>query len=149
MAYDPCAGHACDHCWICTNLGVCCGQVPNIKALMSPDHFGPPKDRTQEFLEAIAADAPHLSMAELIRLDIEVQTVYDATDDEQEDDGQPTLGLIHDEIYDSPRTDIALTLSLSASAMRQLPPGQEVELPQQADTEETISVRSKSNGEER
>lgn len=27
MNAHPCAGHSCDHCYICDHLGICCGSV--------------------------------------------------------------------------------------------------------------------------
>lgn len=96
-SHDPCAGHQCDHCWVCTNLGVCCAQVPHIKAIMSPDRFVRGKNREEEFKLAIAADSglsPQLSMVELVRLDVNLQLTTSTTDDTEEVvTGEPALGV--------------------------------------------------------
>lgn len=145
--YDPCAGHECDHCWVCTHLGVCCGQVPNIKSLLSPDHFDyGAKDRTEEFKEAIQA-APALGMVELVRLDIEASIVFTPAALTEGHNHQCDSEADVVEV-DSTEDEIAVSLSLSVGGMLQLPAAPNdrgfAELP--PDYQDSIFAERQDNG---
>lgn len=144
--HHPCAGHDCDHCWVCDDLGVCCAQVPNIKAYMSPDHFTPaqtPAEKLAEELKAaVMADSGALSMVELVRLDIEVRAVYSPVVCEEQPDASdyPDVELVDD--------DIAISLSVSLPTRRLLPAGPAGDMLSelQDDAADTIKIRRKNNG---
>ena len=137
-SHDPCAGHPCDHCWICTQLGVCCGQVPNIKTYLSPAAVS--NTRIEEFKEAIKAQAPQLSMAELIRLDIQISLgdrhrIHEdhhhdhGGDHEHEHDRERfTVSFEHDIVVTEDEEQVAPPLQLPAGpqAMPQLTAGPDV-----------------------
>jgi hypothetical protein len=46
MNPHPCNGHACDHCYLCDVVGVCCRTVtPDQRALLEAEHRATPSDR--------------------------------------------------------------------------------------------------------
>ena len=65
MSHHPCAGHACDHCYTCDVLGICCstGRVATARVAEMPD---------DDLIEAFERDAhvghPLLRAAALDRL---------------------------------------------------------------------------------
>lgn len=64
----PCAGHDCDHCYLCDVVGVCCATVtPDQRALLEAEHRATPSDRLRA---AIAQDALTIvSLPELVHHD--------------------------------------------------------------------------------
>lgn len=66
MTGHPCAGHACDHCYVCDGLGVCCGSIsPELRAQLEAA-------RPDPLREAIKQDAGSvLSLCALVRRDAE------------------------------------------------------------------------------
>lgn len=77
----PCAGHDCDHCWICDGLGICCLTVPHLKALLIKEHSDPPNNLDQ-LKAAIEADVQsgnvQLSFRQLIALDAQARAAMAA-----------------------------------------------------------------------
>ena len=127
-SHDPCAGHSCDYCWICTDLGVCCGAVPPIKSLADRVPRIPSRDRTQELKAAIEAESSHLSMVDLVKIDVEMRLLF----------GSET----HTCNHDAQQQITTLNVSVSLPA---LPPGEDGGLFEklQADiTTQTVQVES-------
>lgn len=67
MTGHPCAGHACDHCYLCDVLGICCATIPaEQRAQLEAGRHAQPEALHAAIVQE-AGTAPSLS--ELVRLD--------------------------------------------------------------------------------
>ena len=66
MTGHPCDGHACDHCYLCDVVGVCCSTVPAAdREAVAEEH-----QARERFRAAIASDAEaRVSLTRLVHLD--------------------------------------------------------------------------------
>lgn len=64
----PCEGHACDHCYCCDVVGVCCTTVsPGERRRLEGEHQTSPSDRLYAAILRDAGTIP--SLPELVRLE--------------------------------------------------------------------------------
>lgn len=64
----PCAGHACDHCYTCDVLGICCATVPQNTGARCPAHAACQHDDALH-VAVVEAAAAHVGLPDLIRVD--------------------------------------------------------------------------------
>ena len=67
MTAHPCTGHACDHCYCCDVLGICCATIPaEQRARLEAGHH----TQAEALHAAIVQEAGSVpSLGELVRLD--------------------------------------------------------------------------------
>jgi len=85
----PCDGHACDHCYLCDVVGICCATVPSVAAAsVSCPHDQPLHD-------AVVQEArTHVGLGQLIRLGSSAQLLPAPSPLELAADASPVGGLI-------------------------------------------------------
>lgn len=96
MRLDPCADHACDHCYLCDEVGICCSTVnaADVAVLSSDQAF---LDRVREAL----VEDRRLPTGFFGRLSLDaVRSLLDAAD-------RLPVDRTHDR-FDAPRAPLAL-----------------------------------------
>jgi hypothetical protein len=74
----PCAGHSCDHCYVCDVLGICCASVPNGQVAQLEAEDQAQRDRLHT---AIAQDAPTVPrLPQLVQLEAQLRSALPAAE---------------------------------------------------------------------